>query len=68
MSDSRINPRLAVSWRSAVQVVPGRIVPSKIVNFSAAGIQMQIGVMLKEKQDYQMMMEVPSPRDASVRT
>lgn len=68
MSDSRINLRLAVSWRAAVQVVPGRIVPAKIVNFSAAGIQMQVGVMLKEKQDYQMMMEVPSPRDASART
>ena len=68
MSDSRNFPRLAVAWRAAIQVVPGRIVPAKVVNFSAAGIQLQAGIMLKEKETYQMMMEVPARNDASDRT
>ncbi|MBC3920246.1 hypothetical protein H8L32_22470 [Undibacterium sp. CY18W] len=68
MSESRTNPRSNVTWRGAIQVVPGKIVPAKIVNFSVSGIQMQCSALLKEKQTYQMMMEVPSPRDASQRT
>jgi hypothetical protein len=68
MSDSRASSRLPVAWRAAIQVAPGRIVPAKVINFSASGIQMQCAVMLREKQSYQMMMEVPSQRDASSRT
>ncbi|MFZ6687208.1 PilZ domain-containing protein [Undibacterium sp. SXout11W] len=68
MSDSRNSPRLSVAWRAAIQVAVGRIVPAKIINFSASGIQLQTSVMLKEKQVYQMMMEVPSHKDASSRT
>ncbi|NDI84925.1 PilZ domain-containing protein [Undibacterium crateris] len=68
MSESRNSARLPVAWRAAIQVAPGRIVPAKVVNFSATGIQLQSGVMLKEKQEYQMMMEVPSHKDASART
>ncbi|MFZ6726749.1 PilZ domain-containing protein [Undibacterium sp. MH2W] len=68
MSDSRTSPRLAVAWRAAIQIAAGRIVPAKIINFSAAGIQIQTSVMLREKQTYPMMMEVPSHKDASART
>jgi hypothetical protein len=68
MNESRNTPRLPVSWRAAIQVVPGHIVPAKVVNFSATGIQLQTSVMLKEKQTYQMMMEIPSVKDASART
>lgn len=68
MSDSRNSPRLAVAWRAAIQIAQGRIVPAKVVNISASGIQLQAGVMLKEKQEYQMMVEVPSKTDASART
>ena len=60
--------RLKVAWRAAIQIAVGKIVPAKVVNFSVAGIQLQTSVMLKEKQTYQMMMEVPSPNDASART
>mgnify|MGYP003347099311 CR=1 FL=1 len=68
MNDSRASSRLPVAWRAAIQVAPGRIVPAKVINFSSSGIQMQCPVMLKEKQLYQMMMEVPTQRDASNRT
>ena len=68
MSDSRVAQRTNVTWRGAIQVAPGRIVPARIVNFSASGIQIQCAAVLKEKQTYQMMMEVPSLRDASQRT
>ncbi|MBI3283340.1 MAG: hypothetical protein HYZ65_00605 [Burkholderiales bacterium] len=68
MSDLRSYPRANVNWRAAVLVAPGRIVPAKILNFSGNGIQLQCSVALKEKQIYQMMMEVPQQRDASQRT
>lgn len=68
MSDNRNSPRANVNWRAAILVAPGQIVPAKIVNFNATGIQLQCSVMLKEKQTYQMMMEVPQQRDASQRT
>jgi hypothetical protein len=45
---NRNTPRLPVSWRAAIQVVPGHIVPAKVVNFSATGIQLQTSVMLKK--------------------
>ncbi|WP_162061231.1 hypothetical protein [Undibacterium sp. KW1] len=60
--------RTNVTWRGAIQVMPGKIVPAKIINFSGTGIQLQCSVALKEKTTYQMMMEVPSPGDASRRT
>ncbi|MCH8621869.1 hypothetical protein [Undibacterium sp. TS12] len=68
MSDNRNTARSNVTWRGAIQVLPGQIVLAKIINFAAGGIQIQCSVVLKEKQTYQMMMEVPSPRDASQRT
>lgn len=67
MSDSRTSPRSNVNWRAAVLVAAGQIVPAKVLNFSGNGIQLQCGVALKEKQTYQMMMEVPQQRDASQR-
>ena len=68
MSDSHNAARANVTWRGAIQVVPGKIVPAKIVSFTSASIQMQCSASLKEKQTYQMMMEVPKPGDASQRT
>ncbi|MFZ3000181.1 MAG: hypothetical protein WA071_07615 [Undibacterium umbellatum] len=68
MNDPRAATRTNVTWRGAVQVTSGKIVPAKIINFSASGIQLQCTVALKEKQTYQMMMEVPSIGDASRRT
>ena len=67
MSDSRNAARANVTWRGAIQVVPGQIVPARIVSFTSASIQMQCSAVLKEKQTYQMM-EVPKPGDASQRT
>ena len=68
MSDSRHSPRSNVTWRAAIQVLPGKIVPAKIVSFTSSSMQMQTSVVLKENQTYQMMMEVPSTSDASQRT
>ncbi len=68
MSDNRGAQRGNVAWRGAIQLVLGRIVPAKITNFSAGGIQMLSNSLLKEKQNYLIMMEVPSKRDASQRT
>lgn len=68
MSDSRNTARANVTWRGAIQVLPGQIVPARIINFTSGSIQMQCSAVLKEKQTYQMMMEVPKPGDASQRT
>ncbi|PXX38734.1 hypothetical protein [Undibacterium pigrum] len=68
MNDSSSATRTNVTWRGAIQVLPGQIVPAKIINFTSASIQMQCSAVLKEKQTYQMMMEVPKPGDASQRT
>ncbi|MFZ6875252.1 PilZ domain-containing protein [Undibacterium sp. Di27W] len=68
MNESRVATRTNVTWRGAIQVIPGKIVPAKIINFSSSGIQIQCSAVLKEKQTYQIMMEVPSTHDASKRT
>ncbi|MFZ6745722.1 hypothetical protein ACO0LC_21065 [Undibacterium sp. JH2W] len=68
MNDTRTSARSNVTWRGAIQVIPGKIVPAKIISFTSASIQMQCSTVLKEKQTYQMMMEVPRPGDASQRT
>lgn len=68
MSESRSTPRSNVSWRSAILISSGNIIPAKVVNFSAAGIQLECDRLLKDGQTYQMMMEVPDQRDASART
>jgi hypothetical protein len=68
MSDYRSKPRSNVTWRAAILISAGNIVPAKIVNFSGGGIQVQCERLLKDGQTYQMMMEVPDQDDASVRT
>ncbi|HTD04125.1 hypothetical protein [Undibacterium sp.] len=68
MIDSRSSPRSNVSWRAAVLIAPGNIVPAKVLNIASAGIQLQCAHRLIDGQVYQMMMEVPEPRDASQRT
>jgi hypothetical protein len=68
MSEYRSKPRSNVSWRAAILVSEGNIVAAKIVNFSGGGIQLQCPRLLKDGQTYQMMMEVPDQRDASLRT
>lgn len=68
MIDFRSSPRANVSWRAAVLIAPGKIVPAKVMNIAGAGIQLQCAHRLKDGQAYQMMMEVPEPRDASQRT
>lgn len=68
MIDSRSSPRSNVSWRAAILVAPGNIVPAKVLNIAGAGIQLQCAHRLADGQVYQMMMEVPEPKDASQRT
>ncbi len=68
MSESRSAPRTNVSWRAAILVAPGKIVPAKIFNFSASGLKMQCAHPLQDGATYQMMMEVPKQGDASART
>ncbi|WP_394779418.1 hypothetical protein [Undibacterium sp.] len=68
MNDSRSLPRSNVSWRAAILVSAGNIVPAKVLNIAGMGIQLQCGHRLVDGQVYQMMMEVPGTRDASVRT
>lgn len=63
MSDLRISPRVNVNWRGAIQVLPGEVTPVKIINLSSTGIQVQCSAMLQEKLCYELMMEVPDPRD-----
>lgn len=68
MSEHRSDQRINVSWPAAIQLVPGRIVSAKIINFSTNGLRLQCAVLLKDGQTYQMMMEVPDHRNASLRT
>lgn len=68
MSESRSTPRSNVSWRAAILLAAGNIIPAKIVNFSGSGIQLQCDRLLKDGQTYQLMMEVPGQKDASERT
>jgi hypothetical protein len=68
MAEARSAPRTNVVWRAAIAVMPGKIVPAKIINFSQGGLKLQCLLPLRDGETYQMMMEVPSHRDASVRT
>jgi hypothetical protein len=68
MSEHRSVQRTNVSWRAAIQIAIGQIVPAKVINFSTGGLKLQCANLLKDGQTYQMMMEVPDPRDASLRT
>lgn len=61
------DPRSNVSWRAAIKLAEG-IVPAKVVNIAGTGIQLQCASPLRDGQTYQMMMEVPEPKDASQRT
>lgn len=65
---SRSNSLSNVSWRAAIQIAPGNIIPAKVIGFTHTGIQLQCASLLRDGQTYQMMMEVPDQRDASVRT
>jgi hypothetical protein len=56
-----------VSWRAAIKLADG-IVPAKVVNIAGTGFQLQCASPLRDGQTYQMMMEVPEPKDASQRT
>ncbi len=68
MIESRSSPRSNVSWRAAILIAPGNIVPAKLMNIAGTGIQLQCAHRLIDGQVYQMMMEVPEPKDASQRT
>ena len=68
MAEARSTPRTNVVWRAAISVAPGKIVPAKVINFSIGGLKLQCAHPLHNGEIYQMMMEVPSHRDASVRT
>ena len=68
MSDARAHSRINVVWRAAIQIAPGQIVPAKVLNFSASGILLQCAHLVRDGQTYNMMMEVPHPKDASRRT
>jgi hypothetical protein len=68
MSEARLAVRAKVSWRAAILIGPGKIVPAKIIDFSRGGLKLQCGVPLKDGETYQIMMEVPKKLDASSRT
>lgn len=68
MAESRSALRTNVSWRAAILVAPGKIVPAKVINFSLGSIKLQCAHILRDGETYQMMMEVPSRHDASIRT
>lgn len=68
MAESRSAPRTNVSWRAAIALAPGKIVPAKVINFSDGALKLQCAHHLRDGEIYQMMMQVPSHRDASVRT
>lgn len=68
MSGFRSNSLSNVSWRAAIQIAPGNIIAAKVIGFTHTGLQLQCASLLRDGQTYQMMMEVPDPRDASART
>lgn len=68
MSEARSVPRINVTWRAAIALAPGNIVQAKVINFSAVGLKLQCAHRLRDGETYQMMMQVPSQGDASVRT
>lgn len=68
MLDARSVVRTNVSWRAAILVAPGKIVAAKVINFSHGALKLQCAQLLRDGETYQMMMEVPSQHDASVRT
>ena len=68
MAEARAVKRTNVNWPAAVALAPGKIVPAKIINFSIGGLKLQCAHPLHDGETYQMMMQVPSPLDASVRT
>ena len=68
MSEARSAPRINVAWRGAILLAPGKIVPAKVISFSAGALKLQCAHILRDGETYQMMMEVPSKHDASVRT
>ncbi len=68
ISEIRINQQLVVSWRAAVLIEAGNIVAAKVIKFSGSSLQLQCAHLLKDGQVYQLMMEVPDPQDASLRT
>lgn len=68
MAESRAAPRTNVSWRAAIALLSGKIVPAKVVNFSGGALKLQCAHHLRDGEIYQMMMQVPSHSDASIRT
>ena len=68
MVEARATHRTNVAWRAAILISAGKIVPAKVINFSLGGLKLQCAHLLHDGEIYQMMMEVPSHRDASVRT
>jgi hypothetical protein len=68
MAEARSTFRTNVSWRAAILVAPGQIVPAKVINFSLGSLKLQCAHILRDGETYQMMMEVPSRQDASIRT
>jgi hypothetical protein len=68
MPDHRSKFAPNISWRAAIVVSTGNIVAAKILSFSNREIQLQCPSLLKDGQIYQLMMEVPDQRDASLRT
>lgn len=68
MVEARATHRTNVVWRAAILISAGKIVPAKVINFSLGGLKLQCAHLLRDGEIYQMMMEVPSHRDASVRT
>ncbi|MES2049804.1 MAG: hypothetical protein V4447_15490 [Pseudomonadota bacterium] len=68
MAEPRSAPRTNVSWRAAILVAPGQIVAAKVINLSVGSLKLQCPHILRDGETYQMMMEVPSKLDASVRT
>ena len=59
MIELRKSPRTNVTWRAAIKLDAGNIVPAKVVNVSATGILLQCAHRVVVNHEYQVMMEVP---------
>jgi hypothetical protein len=67
MNDSRSNPRTHVAWRGAVQISKDKIIGVKVVDFSATGAQIMCSISLEEKKIYQIMIEIPTQRNPTIK-
>jgi c-di-GMP-binding flagellar brake protein YcgR len=68
MIELRRNPRANVTWRGAIKIAEGEVVPVKIVNISSGGLLLHCPRALDPNRKFQIMMEMPGiDQSSSVR-